>query len=232
MSVTRTTEERRNKARALRYKKAVLSGLTIEDITAGLEEIAEMCSDVQYWIDNGEQTLLDALDGDEEQEYEFKMMFSDLSDKCERLYDMLRDALVNESFDDFFVGTVGGGTRYRLVGYDDYEEDYYALTDAEIDWAQNESAKRLERLTKKELIETAGQCFGIVAAYYDLQYKYDYLKAAFDVLKDDNMSYLQMVRDIEDAYNKADAAGWEEYDDAVRSFERLVSNMPERAWIE
>lgn len=70
----------KDKARNLRYKKAALARLNIDTIQEELSEISENCDNVRYFIEDDEETLLDALDGDEEEEYEFKKMFFDLSE--------------------------------------------------------------------------------------------------------------------------------------------------------
>lgn len=226
---------KQQRARGLRYKKAMLAQLNFEDISNSLYDIAEVCAEYQYYFEGDADDLINALDGDEEEAYEFKMLFSELSAECDQLRDMLNDMQVNEHFDDFFVGIMlNGECVFNAVGYDDYEEDYYHLTSFETELASNESAKRLKRLTKDELLSVCGQCFGIAVAYFNVQYKYDYLKAAFDVLKDNNVSYLQIIKDIEEAYEKADSKEWLSYSEEVRRFDRLIRNFDEysKIWIE
>ena len=117
----------KEKARQLSYKKAALARLNLDVIRDELSEISENCDNVRYFIEDDSETLLAALDGDEEEEYEFKMMFFDLSAKCDRLSEVLYDGYGAEYFDDFLVGVAGN--RYELVGYDGYEEDYYSNND-------------------------------------------------------------------------------------------------------
>lgn len=229
------TSGKEQKARNLRYKKAMLASLNLEEIQSTLYDIGNECAEYQYYFERDNDTLLNALDGDEEQEYEFKMMFSDLSCECDMLNDIVKEEYVTEYFDDFFVGIMrDGGSGFEVLGYDSYQEDYYRLTRFETELANNESAKRLKRLTKDELITVCGQCFGIAASFFNVQYKYDYLKAAFDVLKDENTSFLQIIKDIENAYDKANEDEWYEYADSVKAFERLISSFDEysKIWIE
>jgi hypothetical protein len=110
------------KAKQLRYKKPALQMLSRDTLFSELEEIIEKCGDVGYYTDD-DDTLLNALDGDEEEAYEFKMAFFDLEAKSESLYGCLRDSYVTEYFDDFLVGILGN--RYNMVGYDSFEEDYF-----------------------------------------------------------------------------------------------------------
>ena len=88
--------KRQEKAMALRYKKAILQQLNIYDITTDLEELAEVAYNVLYaWDDDN---LLEALDGDEEQVEEFKILAAELSSDCERLLDAISYG-VGEHFD-------------------------------------------------------------------------------------------------------------------------------------
>ena len=84
----------------------------------------------------------------------------------------------------------------------------YCITDKEF---IKGSGKRLMRKTKEEMISIIGQCFGIVIAYLDLRQSYDYLKATFDILRDDNLSILKMIKEIEAAYEAAEKEQFSEY---------------------
>lgn len=223
------TGEEADKARALRYKKAVLAALSYDSMTDEMYQISEECENISYFMSDDE-TLLNALDGDEDDECEFKMMFCELSAKCDNLMEAIRDADLQEYFDDFLVAIVGN--KYNALGYDSYEEDYFHLTSYEGGLAQTESGKRIMRLTKPEMLSIAGQCFGTALAFLDVRYSYDYLKATFDILKDENTSILQIVKDIEAAYEEASKEDFYEYSDETRRFENLVSQLPERIWIE
>lgn len=225
-------DKKQEKAKELRYKHAMLSELNLDTIQSKLEDINEFCSEIRYWYDN-EEALINALDGDEEEAFEFRMLFLALAAECDSLNDIFYENYITEHFDDFFVGIMTGGNgSFRMIGYDSYEEDYFSLTQYETDLASNESAKRLKRLIKDELISTCGQCFGIAMSYLNIRYKYDYLRAAYDILLDKNTSYLEAVKEIEKAYIAADESDWYEYSDAVREYEKLISALPDRAWIE
>ena len=215
----------KEKARQLRYKKAALARLNLDTICDELSEISENCDNVRYFIEDDSETLLAALDGDEEEEYEFKMMFFDLSAKCDRLSEVLYEDCVTEYFDDFLVGVAGN--RYELVGYDGYEEDYYSLASYDGKAGTNESGKRLLRLTKNELISTAGQVFGIVMSFLDITSCYDSLKAAFDILREDNMSYLKIIKEINEAYDAANKDGFCSWDNSTKKFDMLIEQLPD-----
>ena len=233
--MNKAEESRRRRAENLRYKRSALNSMGYAALTDELGEIQEACSEVHWYVDQDDDTLLNALDGDEEDAWEFKMAFADLEAKADVLgidiSDLSRqDDDFPQTYDDCTVALIG--QRYTLIGYDSYEEDYYGLTGYERELAQTEAGKRLMRLTKAEMISTIGQCVGILVAFLDLRQQYDYLKAAFDVLRDENTSMLQQIREIEDAYQEAAREGWYYGSEAVKRFDQLLAALPDRAWIE
>ncbi len=216
------------KARNLRYKKAIADGFNLESIQSELYDISEACSDIRWIKDGDEDTLINAFNGDEEEAFEFRVMFSDLDSECEQLYNMLRDEYVVECFDDFFCRVAGGCVN--ILGYDAIEEDYFAMTRYECTLAQNESEKRILRLTKSEILVAAEQCFGVASAFLNIRYKYDYLKSAFDIIRDENTSVLELIKDIEKAYDKAMSEG--EYSKTYNDFDNLIKSLPSKTWLE
>ena len=226
-------ETKRFKAKQLRYKKPIVKDLNLETIQQELWDIQEECENVHWYFDTDEDTLINALDGNEDEAHEFKMMFAYLCAECDRMSEDLNGEWVPDCFDKFFVA-VGAGEGYGgLLGYDSYEQDYFGLscTDA---WAEDESKKVLKRLTKDELIAAARQCFRVYQSFIALRHRYDCLKAAMDILRDQNTGYLQMVKQIEEVYEKADkeSSGFQyQWGEEVRELDRILDNMPQEAWI-
>ena len=219
-------EIKQEQAKNLRYKRPALALMGWEAIMAELSEIQSACDDVSYSM--SADSILDAFDGDEERAWEFQMAFAELSSKCEQLSDCLygHDELP-EYFDDCTVALIGN--RYKAVGYDYYDEDYYQLTNYEEELAQSEAGKRVCRWTKKDMLTNIGQCMGVLLAFYDLRQQYDYLKAELDILRGENAATLQVVKEIEKAYERqADLPEWK--DDP--EFEKLLRLLPERMWVE
>ena len=221
------------KARNLRYKRPMLSNMGWEQISAELDEIEEACGTVHYFVNDENDTLLAALDGDEEEEFEFRMTFSDIEGKC----DMLRNAIAeveygdDEYFEDFFntCTTALIGNRYEVLGYDTYEEDYYSLCRYEADLATTEAGKRLMRMTKAEMIAAIGQCVGILLSFVDLRLQYDSISAAMAILRQENTTILQTVKEIEKAYERAEEnRSWK----SDKEFESLLKALPDKAWVE
>ena len=86
------------------------------------------------------------------------------------------------------------------------------------------------------MIETAQVCFRVYQSFIGLQYRYDCIKAALDILRDENTGYLQMVNQIEEAYEKADKEtdGFRRtfrVGPALKKLEHLIDNMPQEAWV-
>lgn len=231
--MTNAEETRRTKAIGLRYKKPLAKGLNLDDIKNSLWDILEACGDVQYCIDCDDETLLNALDGDEDDAYEFKMMFSTLSADCEQMQYDLNNEYIPEYFDLFFAAVNKGG---EMLGYDTYERDYYGLGSFESGLANEEAAKKIKTLTKDKLIEAIQRCFGIYRAYIGIAYRYDCIKSAMDILRSENTSYLKTIERINELYEKAD----EETEgfkycfkgNSLKKLNRLLENMPQEAWIQ
>ena len=101
-----TTEElKKHKARQLRYKKPIAKDLNLDTIREKLCDIQEACEEVRWYTDSddGADSLINALSGDEDEAYEFKMAFADLCAECERMNSDLDEEWVPECFDIFFV---------------------------------------------------------------------------------------------------------------------------------
>lgn len=232
------SEIKANRARNLRYKRPALASLGYDAILTELWDIREACNDIHWFIEQGDETLLNALDGNEEDEYEFRMAFSDLEAKVDALDEVLdhwrgwEEDRGERTYNDCTVALIGN--RYRTIGYDVYKEDYYGLTAYEQDLAYTEAGKRLMRRTKADMISTIGQCLGVLLAFLDLRQQYDYLKATFDILRDENTSMLKTIKEINAAYEAIQAAEpWTESGrEAIRRFDRLLDCLPDRAWIE
>lgn len=224
--------KRQEKAMALRYKKAILQQLNIYDITSDLEELAEVAYNVLYaWDDDN---LLEALDGDEEQVEEFKILAAELSSDCERLLDAISYG-VDEHFDAFFVSLAmeDRSPQYRMLGYDTVEMDYFAfLNNYEEELAEKEAIKRLKRMTKDELLKTAGKCFRVVLAYLDIREKVNSLGAVIDIITDENKAILDAVKNIESLYEEAEKTHFRPYDKATEAFESTLRLLPDKLWIE
>lgn len=231
MSVKSDLKEsmRREKARNLRYRKAIHAELNLETIGNELMEMYESASDVLYWCENdGESTQLDELIGDEEETYELRMAFSTLEGDCQQMLADLDNEWVPEFFDDFF-GAIGPRGN-MMLGYDSYEGDYFGLEDRyECELAQRECSKRLMSHTKTEIIDAYSVCFRVAINYMGLKNRYDGLKSYIDILNGANTGYLATIKRIEELYDRM-AADYPKCEDR-EEFNRLCNNLPPEVWL-
>lgn len=137
-----------------------------------------------------------------------------------------------ECFDIFFVAAGAGELYGGLLGYDSYEQDYFGIncTDA---WAEDEAKKKLKQMTKDNLIVAVRQCLKVYHAYIGLRNRYDSLKAAIDILRDQNTGYLQAVKEIEKLYEavSADVYSRNELSKESQDWKRYTDALPQEAWI-
>lgn len=77
------------------------------------------------------------------------------------------------------------------------------------------------------------QCMKVYQAYIGLRNRYDSLKAAIDILKDQNTGHLQAVKEIEKIYEKSVEDQWTREDWSAESQElkRYTDCLPPEAWI-
>lgn len=229
--MTDAEKTKRYKAMQLRYKKPIAKNLNLEVIQQDLWDIQEACEDVHWFTDSedGNDSLINALSGDEDEAYEFRMAFADLCAECERMFEDLQEEWVPDCFDILFVAAGAGD----LLGWDSYEQDYFGIGCSK-SFAEDEAKNKLKQMTKDEMIEAVRQCFRVYTAYIGLRNRYDSLKAAIDILRDQNTGYLQVVKEIEKLYEAAQTKQdrYAEYSKEWKEFERYTGALPPEAWIQ
>lgn len=229
------------KTRNLRCKRPALADLGFEIITSRLEEMQSQCYDI-HWAFDDDETLLNALDGNEEEAWEFKMMFIDLEGQIDRLLEamdsnFIYDGSPETDFNDMSVALIGN--RYNLIGYDYDEEDYFNLTGYDSDLAFSKAGERVMRMTKKEMLAQIGQTLGLILSFQNISMMYEALKSTIDIFQDNNVSILQVIKDIESAYtamfegNAYESLGCLYLDrEAEKRFDKILEELPEKFFIE
>lgn len=226
-------EKKAYKAKQLRYKKPIARGLNIDTIQSELYDMVSACEEI-HWYDNDEESLVNALDGDEDEAYEFKMAFSDLDAELEQFQEDLNSEYISDYFDVFFPAV---GARYLggYLGFDQYEGDYYGLEPYEYSWAENEAAKKIMSLTKKEILETVGQCLKIAYQYMAIRYRYDCLDAAIEILRGENMERIKIIKGIEEQYLIAEKSSegfkWK-HNKEIYKLDDMIQQVPQEYWIQ
>ncbi len=220
------------KARQLRYKKPIARYLNIDKIRDELYDMMEVCEDI-HWYDGDYESLVNALDGDDEDAREFKLAFSDLEADLERFQEDLGEAYVSEYFDLLFPAA-GASFAGGYLGFDGFEDDYIGIEPYEYSYAEGEAAKKILALTKKQILEAVGQCLKIAYQYIAIRYRYDCMEAAIEILRDENKEKLQAVKAIEDQYMLADKAsyGFLYKDATVTKLDKLLDLVPQEYWIQ
>lgn len=221
------------KAKQLRYKKPIVRGLNVDTIQSELWDMISACEDI-HWYDNDEESLVNALDGDEDEAYEFKIAFSDLEAELDQFQEDLDSEYITPYFDVLFPAVKA---RYAggYLGYDQYEGDYYGLEPYEYAFAESEAAKKIMSLTKKEILEAVGQCLKIAYQYMAIRYRYDCMDAAIEILRGENMERIKIIKGIEDQYliaeKSSDGFKWE-YDKEVAKLDRMLQEVPQEYWVQ
>lgn len=215
------------KTRQLCYKKALVSGINYDDIVSMTNEIWGDCEEIGYYSKEDFEELADIL-GDDELAYEFKLMFGTLSADCYNLWNDLKGYDVPEYFNDFFVAVKGG--NYGGLGFYGEDYDYYGLDSSETWLAEDKAKKRIERLTKSEIINTATKCFRVFMAFMGVQSRYQDLKTAIDILKDKHSGLLQTIKQINELYEKAAEEHF--YGEHTKEFDRLLDALPYDIWVQ
>ena len=125
-----TEEAKIRKAKQMRYKKPIVKDLNLRAIQEDLWDIQEACEEVRWYTDSedGTDSLINALDGDEDEAYEFRIAFADLCAECEQMLNDMGNEWIPDCFDLLFVAA-GAGERYGgLLGWDSYVSDYFGLS--------------------------------------------------------------------------------------------------------
>lgn len=227
-------------ARAMTVCAAVMAGekfdpertteeeLNLEQIRINLAEMDEACSNIRWYLGREVDELEELLGEDDA--IEFKASFGALADDIERIQEETGDIWVPDYFDDFMAAVHPDGRG--ILGYDSWEEDYFPLSTFQTEAACREAAERLQRKTKRELIDCAHIVMGIVCQYMAVKYRFDSLSAAFDVLMERSEQQLRAVREIEEAWAAAEADDFNDWKESTRRLDRLLRSLPDRIWTE
>lgn len=225
-------EKKQHKAKNLRYKKPIAKYMNLFFIAEEVDSMMDTVYDVQWFVDD-ESNLVNALNGDEDEAWEFKMAFSDLAAELERFRDDMQEAWVPECFDELFPAA-GADYFGGYLGFDSYEGDYYGLNPYEYKWAEDEAEKRICRMTKKELLEAVGACLKVYSSYVALRYRYDCLEASLRIIQEKNLEGLKLVKAIEEQYETAEQESnhfMYKYKGSVIKLDKMLEEMPNEYWL-
>ncbi|MCC8015361.1 MAG: hypothetical protein LIO87_09205 [Eubacterium sp.] len=237
--------KRQEKAKRLRYKRPLAKDFNVEAITNDLNEMYWACTDIKtmYGDEPIYDELIDVFDGDDEGVREFEIAFSDLYSDIEKLQQDLEDSVYAYIGNDFeyekenvfdLIFAVFQNVHGQLLGFDTYIGDYFSLSDYEAEAAMEEASKKLERLTKKELIKKVQVCGAVMLGYVGIKSRYEDLSAAIDILRAKNVGLSRAIKNVAEAYEKAERESEEFrflWKPAVLEYDRLLDALPEEVWI-
>jgi hypothetical protein len=162
------------------WKKSMLQTLNLDDIMEYLGEISD--NGDMYGYERGEQ-------GESGYYQEYKEQFDELSAGACTLYDALRDYDMREHWDDMTVALLG--ETQKVLGFDVLEADYFAMLSRwDEDLAVEEAVKRIERLTKRDLIKCFRSVLAALVSFYDIKAAHDCLTSIVEEL-DERAAYMK-----------------------------------------
>lgn len=169
--------------------------------------------------------------GDEELANEMMWQKEIISNEAERLLEKLENYEVRDHFDDFFIATGGcdccNGIMDDLGLYDGYIE----LDSYEIGLAEEEAQKRLQRLTKQEIIRTAHQCFKIFTDFSNVYRRYQNWWSVMSIVEDSQREFTATIEAVEKQYEKANDNLFC-FGEETKKFDRLLHNLPDYVWVQ
>ena len=220
-------EHRKDEAKKLRYKKPMCRELNLYAIREFLSDAGEEASEIGYAMCNDE-AFTDALGGDEEEAFEFRNAYGTLCADMEHFAEDLDEQWVPECFDTFFAAVANKGDV--MLGYDEFECDYYGLGGYEADAAREEAATKLKRMTKADFIDAAQQCFSIAVAYLGLRSRYEDLASSLAIIRVQNDGLLGAVKRLEELYEMSQGQGFDWNWKLQREFDDIAQHLPDECW--
>ena len=170
------------------WRKSMLQHLNLTDIEQALYEI----------VDNGD---VFGYESDESGYYqEYKELFDELAFGASELLDALSEHDVQEHWDDMTVALLG--ETHSILGFDAVEADYFHIVDPFCEQLAVQAAqKRLERLTKAELIRTFRSVLGMLVSFFDLKAANDCLTAIVQELDEKSIIMERQMKRLLDTEN-------------------------------
>ncbi len=223
------------KAKNAMFRRIVPKDINLETISMELQEMYEACTEIVDSLNCYEemQTLCESLLGDDEMACEFQMNVIYLSEELEQLINDTYDGEnVPEHFDDLLSAAKVGGFTGGYMGFDSYQLDYYPLDSTLNSAGEEESEKRINRLTKKEILEATHDSLRFIVRFLDVKYRYESMDYAFSILRGENARHLQIAQGLNEMYEELSNADYTQRWEIVRKFDAMASALPQEVWIQ
>lgn len=199
------------------WKKSMLETLNYSDIWDYLDEIES----------DGDLLGYESEESGYYQEY--KEQFDELSFGAYRLrnalddYDYLGDCRLSDIWNDMTVALLG--YQQKVLGFDQVEEDYYAMLSSCENFAVEEAKKRLMRFTKEQLIENFRKVLTTLILFYDIKASHDCLISIVQELDERGTILERKNEQINRLYEDLTGKNGSNFDD-------IIKNIPQRLWVE
>lgn len=208
------------------WRKSMLDNLNIDNI---FENLSEISGNGDYY---GYERDTSWNDYKNESGYyqEYKELFDELSvgaydlEESMRQYRSEKEWLnIHDIWDDMTVALLG--KTQKILGFDAIECDYYGMLDIDEKWAQEECVKRIERLTKHEMIRAFREVMVSLTSFFDIKAAHDCLTSIVEEL-DYRGALLQCKNnEINQLYKDLTGKNGAEFD-------QIIANIPQRMWVE
>ena len=156
------------------WKKSMLQTLNLDSIFEYLYEIQDNGDPYGYARSE------DFYTGESGYYQEYKDQFDDLSDGAYYLITALRDYDVKQNWDDMTVALLG--RTHKIVGFDILEQNYSEMLSWQEDLAEDEAVKRIERLSKHDMIKCFRKVLSTLVLFYDIKAAHDCLTSIVEEL--------------------------------------------------
>ena len=185
---------------------------------------------VEYLCEISENGDMYGYDGGDDGYYqEYKELFDDLAGGASSLldalneYDMYGGASIKDVWNEMTVALLG--ETQRVLGFDAVEQDYFGMIDCQENLAVEEAEKKLERLTKHDLIQYFRKVLVILVSFLDIKAAHDCLTSIVQELDEKGALLEQKNEKINQIYGDLTGKNGEQFDS-------LVANLPQRMWVE
>lgn len=215
-------------ARRAARRHTALEAAAGEFMYTQLWNMQEELQDVEETLHDTD-TLLDILDGADDQVVEFQLLFADLQNDVEHMTDLIGGwGFDQEQYDLCMVSLIGA--KQRLIDYDQLENDYSFIDHYGAEIEQKRAREALMRMTKADMIDAVGKSLSIFLAFFDVLKRYEALSDTLEILKGETAALGAAIREINKLYDEI--AVQFPQPDTVRHFDRLAEQLPDRVWIE
>lgn len=203
-----------------------------EFIQQALYDIRDCMNDEDYPDEYATQMQFIAEKlGDEELANEMMWQKEVISNEAERLLVKLEDYEVSDHFDDFFISAGGCDVGNDIMDDLDLYDGFIELDSYEIGLTEEEAQKRLQRLTKLEIIKNAHECFRIFAEFSNVYRRYQNWWSAMSIVEDNQREFTATIEAIEKQYEKANDNLFC-FGEETKKFDRILRNLPEIVWVQ